>query len=761
MITGIVTHSGGIGLARHLTNSAMNERVSITRVQGIPQGSVEECLAALRHMAIGCRTTQPLAHAHASPSRTYSEKEWERYWAEFERVFDFELQPFVEVQHWKISASRIAPHRHRIYLRVWPSRKAISLGNSFLRSERVSRWAEYSNGEALTKGHFNRAIARAFRAEGRHEIADAMEKVGLLDGAVPIATRPHERQMTEAAGDISKDEAARRIWRCWTRSDNGPAFEQALREAGFLLARGTSVVVAVTARGVIHPLRRALRIGATEARAAPVRASDLNARLAGLDFADVPTVKAMAFASTSEVLGAYQTTGAERTRRTTTRPSALLNAGPVPDRYDRRPTMRGAMIVQTRPNEMRRALSQRDAKRLSRAARPPARADRSTSLQAKPEAPRLAERRATPSPLLSTASVKAPGARPMAAGSGLAVRRPSQNAAPRDLDARSSIAARQRAPAAPRVSDAAVTASGRWQGLTPAQDAAVDRFLATLEGGAAVEVAAMRQEAEEAAEQRAMERLRAEAHGARLAAARGSSRELDADLSRPSIGVPGWKDAYKAGVAGLPSRLGAFILWVETSVAERKTVTLRSGEHIHLMVDRATGSEATRAVAEVMVAHAESRQWASVVFSGGTEFWRVEAARLATRHGLVVANPELAAIVDNEKVAMQAETILARWRSAREAISYEPDSNSLRAEFISTIQSLTANELWRSIASESERDLIDYDLLMLRVRESTLAGTGCSVSEFGAFMTGTWRHVPPPQVHQQVSDLLRLVTGGN
>jgi len=280
--------------------------------------------------------------------------------------------------------------------------------------------------------------------------------------------------------------------------------------------------------------------------------------------------------------------------------------------------------------------------------------------------------------------------------------------------------------------------------LSAAQRAAVDHSLSTIETGASAEMKLIRRQAEEAADHRAASPPTAATWADRLGKARACYRELEADLARPSAGVPGWKDAFKADLAGLPRRLGPVIRWVETSMADRKTVTLRSGEHVHLMSNRATGSDPTQAVADVMIAHAKARGWSSVVFSGGTNHWRIEAARLATRRGLAVANPDLAQIVEDERILIRAEERLAQWRSAREAISREPDSTSLRGRFVSAIQSLADTERWREFATESEQDVLDYDFHMLRIREAAVAGSNYGVAEFDAFMTGTWREARQP-----------------
>ena len=780
MIGSVAPHSGDGRLARHLLNCETNEVVTVTRTQGVPDGSVAECLANLRLMATGCRTRKPLAHAHANPSRSYTEAEWERYWAEVERVFALEFHPFIEVQHTKLGANRVTPHRHRVYLRVTPKGKAVASSHSFLRSERVSRWAEFKNCEALTKGRFNRAVEKALRADGQTDVADAMKKAGLLDGDFPIATRPHERQMTEEAADLAKDEVCRRVWRAWTRSDTGAAFATALREAGLSLAMGEKVVVAVTARGVVHPLRRALRMGAAEARAKAVSSAELQVRLAGLAIPSAAT--ATARATPTETLGAYQVTGAERSMRPMRRPTSgrqhddatrparmLRSALPAATHGDTPRTARdqqsrsslrprvasrqaavgaGAVAIEKRSTEDA-AYRPPQAKELMAQALSASRRNPSDARQsAKPRASRTDAAKTAPASRSSTQVQRVRGAKthdhrhvlPAAPGPRGGIpsdphslpRAPNADPSPRSVTANGRrVVAVSKPATSTQPADREKTRTRRP--LTAAQEAAVAHFLATFEGGAVIEVASMRREAEAAAERQSIDRARA---AARRAAAEAAARELQADWARPSIGRQGWKDKFKAELAGLPADLGARIRWVETAVADRKTVTLRSGEQVFLMSDRATGSAPTSEVASVMIEHAIAQKWRSVVLSGGTREWREAAARLATRRGVKVDNQELTSIVESERELIRLENVLAKWRAARDAVAEEPESSGLRREFVAAIRALRSETGWRAKASGADSALADYDLLQLDLREASLEGTEYQPHEFENFLTG-------------------------
>ena len=783
MIGSVVPHSGDMALARHLVNSETNQ-VIVTRTQGVPGGSVADCLANLRLMATGCRTAKPLAHAHANPSRSYTEAEWERYWAEFERVFALPFQPFIEVQHTKFGANRVASHRHRVYLRATAKGKAIALSHSFLRSERVSRWAEFTNGEALTRGRFNRAVEKALRADGQTDVADAMKKAGLLDGDIPIATRPHQRQMTERSADISTDEACRRIWRAWSRSETGADFAAALREVGLSLATGEKVVVAVTARGAVHPLRRALRMGAAEARTKAVSSAELAARLAGLTIPSAATARAQA--TPVATLGAYQVTGAERSMRPArrqassrqrddgARPARTVRSSPPAAAHGETPHMaRDQQFRRARQAAVAVGAVASDKRSTAHAAYRPRRSKEVTAQAPSTRQRHLGEARQSAKPGASRTDAAKTAVSP-ASRSSTHVRPTREAVAPeRRHDVPAAIVPRDGIPAEPhplpsapdagrlplqaelapsqkKPNDRSTPADGRRVAavpkptalaqpadrqttrtrgpLTAAQEAAVAHFLAAFEGGAAIEVAAMRQQAEAAAD-RALA-------AARRAAAKAAARELQADWARPSIGRPGWKDEFKAALAGLPAEVGARIRWVETAVADRKTVTLRSGERVFLMSDRATGSAPTSEVATVMIEHAIAQGWRSVVFSGGTRDWCEAAARLATRRGLRVENAELMAIVASERELIRLENVLAKWRAARDAVAEEPDSAGLRREFVAAIRALRSEPSWRVNATRFDRARADYDFLQLDLREASLEGTEFHPHEFERFLAG-------------------------
>lgn len=279
MIGGLTVHDGHPALATHLAKSDDNEAVAFS-TNGLSSGTIRDAIAELRLMALGCRTTKPMLHAWASPSRSYGKREWATYWEHFEAEFGLEGFPHLEVRHLKHGAGgRTATHVHRVYLRIDVDGRAVRFSYSAMRQEKVSRISEHMAAERFTSGCFNSSVIRHLRAEGRADVADAMTKAGLADKEATPAPSSAERAMTERLDDLSADEVWQRAALAWRRSDNGASFVAALEEMNLRIAMGTKCPVVVTPNGAVHPLLRAINKGGEFGRAEAVRKSALDARL--------------------------------------------------------------------------------------------------------------------------------------------------------------------------------------------------------------------------------------------------------------------------------------------------------------------------------------------------------------------------------------------------------------------------------------------------------------------------------------------------
>ncbi|HEY0919528.1 LPD7 domain-containing protein [Devosia sp.] len=137
----------------------------------------------------------------------------------------------------------------------------------------------------------------------------------------------------------------------------------------------------------------------------------------------------------------------------------------------------------------------------------------------------------------------------------------------------------------------------------------------------------------------------------------------------PSIGVVGWRDAYRAELAGLPKRYGEYLRWVDRLDAERRRVVLKSGATVTLAPTQARSNQATTDVIAIMIAHARGRGWQRVTITGGTAPWRQAMTKAATRAGFAVADAELQGIAQAERVLMAREQLLQRWWRIRAALA--------------------------------------------------------------------------------------------
>src|SRR5690606_37045340 len=122
-------------------------------------------------------------------------------------------------------------------------------------------------------------------------------------------------------------------------------------------------------------------------------------------------------------------------------------------------------------------------------------------------------------------------------------------------------------------------------------------------------------------------------------------RAEQASWQLPSIGVAGWRDTYRAELAGLPKRYGPHLRWVEKLDADRRRVILKSGTTVTLEPLRGSTDKTGADAVAVLVEHACVRKWPGITISGD-EQWRRTAAVAATRAGLAVVDADLLPIVE-------------------------------------------------------------------------------------------------------------------
>lgn len=275
MIGGATRGSGGRALGRHLADTRQ-QMVRPGTSRGLVADNIAGQIAELGDVVAHARTRQPLYHVHADPppGAAWTEAQWARYWAQFEREFGLETQPFAEAIHTKAGRE----HRHRVYSRVRPDGTAIRLDHDFARREKVNRITEHDEGLPLIAGKHSRAVAAALEREGRHDVAAAMKAAGLLDSVRPVApTTPRERAQAErTAVPVAHVRAA-----AWTAYQS-PDIEASLARHGLRLAAGDDGPVIVDGTGNAHSWSRAVGAGAKAAGAKGPGAKAVKAPVAAL-----------------------------------------------------------------------------------------------------------------------------------------------------------------------------------------------------------------------------------------------------------------------------------------------------------------------------------------------------------------------------------------------------------------------------------------------------------------------------------------------
>jgi hypothetical protein len=282
MIQGVTTGAGGGALGAHLADlKGQNELTRPGSSRGLLSESTQDQIRELSQLAGASRAQKPIAHFHADPpaDAKWGEREWASHWERLEREFGLQSQPYAEAIHEKAGRE----HRHRVYsLYDEKTGKTLRLDHSYARLEKLSRLAEFETGHAFTQGRHNRAVVQALRADGRDDVAKAIESSGFTDGPRPSAITPKERHQEERTA-ISKQDVAKLTATAWSASDSPQAFISALRESGLALAVGDKTTLVVDQSGNTHSLTRMLAMSARANGEPAPKAADIHARLAGIE----------------------------------------------------------------------------------------------------------------------------------------------------------------------------------------------------------------------------------------------------------------------------------------------------------------------------------------------------------------------------------------------------------------------------------------------------------------------------------------------
>jgi hypothetical protein len=280
MISGAMRGQGeGDALARHLMKPE-NDEVLVIPARGLCSPDIRGQIQELRALSLGGRTDRPIYHLHVDPEDAIQDNAGARarWWALFEAEFRLQGQPYCGVEHYK----KDRRHEHRVYSLVRPDGRVVDLAHDFARREKVSRIVECEFGAPAVASKHARAIERALRQDGRHDVADWLVASGTLEAERPVARlSPQERLIQERTG-VPLDDLRAAALAAWRESADGAGFLAALRRRGLDLREGRSGPVVVDGTGTAHLATRLIGAAARRADGTRIPAAAVRERLAGL-----------------------------------------------------------------------------------------------------------------------------------------------------------------------------------------------------------------------------------------------------------------------------------------------------------------------------------------------------------------------------------------------------------------------------------------------------------------------------------------------
>ena len=248
MILKAKERGGGAQLARYLLSMRDNDHVELHEVRGFVGDDLLSAFREVDAIAKGTRCENYLFSASLNPpgGETVAVEDFENAADEVERKLGLEGQPRAIVFHEKDGRR----HAHVVWSRIDAEHmRAINLPHYKMRLRDVSRDLFRTHGWEMPKG-----------------LRDWRERD-------PLGYTREEWQQARRVG-LDPKQLKALFQECWNRSDSGTAFAHALKERGFMLARGDRRgFVAVDYRGETYAV----------ARQAGVRTKDVAARLGNPD----------------------------------------------------------------------------------------------------------------------------------------------------------------------------------------------------------------------------------------------------------------------------------------------------------------------------------------------------------------------------------------------------------------------------------------------------------------------------------------------
>lgn len=253
--------ANGADLAVHLMNAFDNERVHIAQVRGAVAADLKGAFAEFEAVASGTRCTQPLYSLSINPAEPISRAQYDEAIEAIEQRLGLSGQPRVVVFHEKYGRA----HAHVVWSRIRvDTMRAIPMSHDHRKLCDLACDLAHRFGHELPPG------LKAWEKKERFEKQNIEPTLG-------------ERAQAQKSG-MTPDERRAQITALYEQADSGVAFQAALTEAGYVLAKGDRRgFVLVDQDGEVHSLSRYV---------AGHSAKKIRAKLAPLTSDELPDVEA-------------------------------------------------------------------------------------------------------------------------------------------------------------------------------------------------------------------------------------------------------------------------------------------------------------------------------------------------------------------------------------------------------------------------------------------------------------------------------------
>jgi hypothetical protein len=233
------SRSGPRALAAHLSNVETNERITVLEIRGTVAQDLKGALVEMDAYGLGTRCEKPLYHAAISPEPPHRLTDRQRAIAVNTLEVDLGLEGHarVVVLHEKLGRE----HIHIVWSRIdLDKMRSVSDSHNYRKHEQAAR-----------------SLERQFdheRVQGAHAERDGAER----PNRTPSRAELRQEERTGIRGkDVRLD-----VTEAFRASDNAAAFQAAVEEKGYILAKGDRRdFVIVDHAGGIHSLARRIEGG--------------------------------------------------------------------------------------------------------------------------------------------------------------------------------------------------------------------------------------------------------------------------------------------------------------------------------------------------------------------------------------------------------------------------------------------------------------------------------------------------------------------